>query len=143
MADQQYLCPSCAEVLNAERQEMIQLRGVLRGPAFEVAIPIGVPSELGVYGVEVDEGVTLNEGCRVELFCPHCEHDLTTSYDSGWAELKMVEGDHEYVVVFNKVYGERSSLLFDFGTRKLVATYGDATEDYVAAFGKNINFFGS
>ncbi len=144
MADaKQFLCPSCGALLNRERAELITLNARLRGPRFAVSFRVDVPAELGVYGAEWDPSVVLEEGCLVEFHCPGCGHDFTTSYSPEWAEVKMVEGEHEYVVVFSKTFGQHSTFLFDYSARRLVRTFGHATEDYVAQFGKNINFFGS
>jgi predicted RNA-binding Zn-ribbon protein involved in translation (DUF1610 family) len=139
----QFVCPACGAILNQELPGLIRMTAVLRGPCFSVRFPVDIPAELGVYGAAYDPRVALEEGCRVEFDCPSCGKDFTTAYSTDWAELMMVEGGHEYVVVFNRTYGERSSFLFDYSTKRLVGTYGNASQDYVAQFGKDINFFGS
>jgi predicted RNA-binding Zn-ribbon protein involved in translation (DUF1610 family) len=139
----QFVCPACGVVLNQELPDLIRMTAALRGPCFSVRFPVDIPAELGEYGAVCEPRVVLEEGCRVEFECPSCGKNFTTAYSTEWAELKMVEGGREYVVVFNKTYGERSSFLFDYSTKRLVGTYGSANEDYVAQFGKGINFFGS
>jgi hypothetical protein len=139
----QFLCPSCGVVLNGEHPAIIGMDGVLRGPHFAVTCAVRIPAELGVYGAEWDARLELEEGCRVEFACPSCHTSFTAAFSPEWAELKMLEGGHEYVVVFNRAYGEHATFLFDYTAKRLIKTFGHATADYVAAFGKNINFFGS
>lgn len=138
-----YVCPFCQVELNRERPELIRMDATLEGPGFEVTFQIDIPAELGSYGARYDSRIVLQEGCRVKFGCPQCGRDFTSEYSSDWAELKMVEAGREFVVVFNKIYGEHSSFLFDYSTRRLVGTYGDATSDLIEQFGKNLNFFGS
>lgn len=138
-----YVCPSCGEGLNREQGRFIRMDATLRGPGFAVTFPIDIPAELGAYGARYDPRVVLEEGCRVEFSCPACGKDFTAGYSSDWAELKLVEGGREYVVVFNRIFGEHLSFVFDYSTRRLVGTFGDATAEYVEQFGKNLNFFGS
>lgn len=141
--ERQYVCPSCGEGLNSELGQFIRMDATLRGPGFAVTFSIDVPAELGTYGARYDPRVVLDEGCLVEFSCPVCGKDFTTSYSSDWAELKLVERGREFVVVFSKTFGEHSSFVFDYSTRRLVGTYGGATADYVEQFGKDLNFFGS
>ena len=141
--EQHYVCPFCGVELNRERGEFIRMNATLRGVGFTFTFPIDIPAELGAYGARYDPRIVLEEGCRVEFCCPECGRDFTTAYSDDWAELKLLEQGHEYVVVFSKTFGEHASVVFDYSTRRLVGTYGDATADLIEQFGKNLNFFGS
>ena len=139
----QFICPTCNAILNQDEEETIRFLGVLRGHSFTLSTTVDLSAELGVYGAQIDKDLVMEDGCKVDFLCPQCGRDLTASYSADLAEIKMVEAGHEYVVVFSKVYGERTSFVVDFSTKRLVASYGEDAAGYVEQFGKNLNFFGS
>jgi hypothetical protein len=137
------MCPSCTATLNEDDERVIRFRGVLTGPGFTLSSTLDLSSELGVYGAQFDKDLVLEEGCRVDFLCPHCDRDFTTSYNPDLAEIEMIEEGQEFVVVFSKIYGQHTSLVVDYSTKKLIASYGKDADAYVDELGKSINFFGS
>jgi len=143
VTDRKFICPSCTEVLNGKDPGVVRMDGLLTGPGFSITLPFAHSSELGVYGAQLAPGLKLEQGCRVEFSCPHCHHSFTASYDRDLAEIEMVESDREMVVVFSQIYGEKSSFVFDFRSKKLLATYGEDASARSQELGRILNFFGS
>jgi len=138
-----YLCPGCTAPLNEDDPAVIHMAGTLAGAGFSITTDFGLSASLGEYGASYDPRLALEEGCRVRFGCPHCGRDFTASYNQDLAEIEMVDGRDEYVVVFSRIFGEESSFVVELGTKKLVATYGADAAAYIAELGKGVNFFGS
>ena len=119
------------------------MAGTLAGPGFSITAAFGLAAELGKYGASYDSNLTMEEGCRVDFACPHCGRSLTSTYSEDLAEIEMVEGGDEYVVVFSRIYGEQSSFVVELSSKKLVASYGEGAAAYIAELGNEMNFFGS
>ena len=144
MADSQvFLCPACNAELNDTAPDTIRMNGVLRGLRFEVCFEFGIPAALGVYDATFDERLKMEEGCVVDFVCPHCGQSFSTGSTGHLAAIKLLDQGQQYVIVFNRVLGERSSFVLDHETKRLVASYGDDADAYVEELGKNVNFFGS
>jgi transposase-like protein len=138
-----FICPDCTAVLNEQDPKSIRMAGTLLGPGFSITIEFGLSAVLGEYGASFDPMLTMEEGCRVRFACPHCGRDFTTTYNGDLAEIEMIDGQDEYMVVFSRIFGEQSSFVLELGSKKLVASYGEDAASYVAEFGKGMNFFGS
>lgn len=140
-----FLCPYCGQKLSFLNGSIIKMTGRLHADNFSCKTMIYIPSGLGVYGAIVGEGVRIEEGAKVEFECINgaCKQNFTTSYDDDLAEIKMVdESGKEFVVIFNKIYGKKSTFLVDLKEKKLIESFGEDAGDYSSEFDKPINFFG-
>ena len=142
-ATKRFICPECTAVLNDEDPQVIRMVGTLMGAGFSITTEFGLSANLGEYGASFDPKLRMERGCRVRFGCPHCGRDFTSSYSEDLAEVEMIDGRDEFVVVFSRIFGEESSFVVELGTKKLVASYGADAAAYIAEFGKDMNFFGS
>ncbi len=141
-----FFCPHCAQKLSFLDGTVIKLVGRLHAESFSCKTMFYIPAKLGQYGAIVGEGVRIRDGARVEFECSNgaCKHDLTSARDESLAEVRMRDAaGHQFVVLFNKVYGRRSTFLIDVELKELVGSYGEHAVDYAAGFDKPRNFFGS
>lgn len=143
---QKFYCPFCDQKLSFLDGTIIKMVGRLHAETFSCKAMFYIPAELGQYGAIVGEGVRLREGARVEFECINgaCKENFTTAYDDNLAEIKMTDAEgRDYVVVFNKIYGRRSTFLIDLKKRSLLKSYGEHSEEFAPDFDKPLNFFGS
>ncbi len=142
---QTFFCPYCGQKLSFLNGEIIKLVGRLHAEGFSCKTMFYIPSALGKYGCIVGEGVRIKKGTKVEFECINgaCKHNFTASYDDNLAEIKMKDADNqEYVVVFNKIFGVKSTFLIDFKKKEIVETYGEDSGEYIHDFDGDVNFFG-
>lgn len=122
------------------------MKGVLSCDTFECYANFYLPGAIGKYGSIVDDHVKLKNGAKVEFRCPNprCDRSYTTHYDNDLAEIKMIDDDgHEYVVVFNRIYGIHSTFVVDYKKKQLESSYGEDRDTYSPDFDKPVNFFGA
>lgn len=142
----QFYCPYCNERLSHFEGTVIKMRGVLACDTFECVANFYLPGAIGKYGHIVDDHVKLKEGAKVEFRCSNskCDRSFTAHYDDDLAEIKMIDDDgHEYVVVFNRIYGIHSTFVVDYKKKRLEGSYGEDQEVYSRDFEKPVNFFGA
>jgi len=142
----QFYCPYCNEQLSHFEGTVIKMKGVLSCNTFESVTNFYLPGAIGKYGSIVDDHIKLKDGAKVEFRCPNpkCDRSFTTDYDDDLAEIKMIDDDgHEYVVVFNRIYGIHSTFVVDYKKKKLESSYGEDREIYLHDFEKPVNFFGA
>ncbi len=137
-----FLCPHCKKNLNTSDGQNVELKGCLNGDKFEFCFPISLPAALGVYGARFPETLKIDKGALVEFHCPHCDFNLTIPEVPRHAFILMQEGQENYAVVFNRVYGEHSSFQFDLQRHTLLAAYGENLDSYREDFNRDLNFFG-
>ncbi|MDZ7318169.1 MAG: hypothetical protein ONB11_03380 [candidate division KSB1 bacterium] len=142
----QFYCPYCNEKLSYFDGTVIKMKGVIASESCECVANFYLPGGIGKYGCIVDDHLVLKDGAKVEFRCPNpkCDHSFTSHYDDDLAEIKMMDDDgHEYVVVFNRIYGVHSTFVIDFKRKKLAGSYGEDKHGYLHDFDRPVNFFGS
>jgi len=142
----QFYCPYCNQKLSHFDGIMIKMKGVLSCDSFECSANFYLPGAIGKYGSIVDDHLKLKDGARVEFRCPHpkCDRSFTAHYDNDLAEIKMIDDDgHEYVVVFNRIYGIQSTFVVDYKKKRLESSFGEDKNEYMDDFEKKVNFFGA
>lgn len=140
-----FYCPYCNQKLSFLGGTVIKLVGRLHAATFSAMAMFYVPAELGRYGAIVGEGLRLKEGAVVEFECTNgaCKRNFTSGYDADLAEIKMVDANgSEFVVVFNKTFGRRSTFLINWRDKTLVGSYGDHADEDTPDFDKPLNYFG-
>ena len=140
----EFHCPYCNERLSHFNGTIIKMKGVMKCGTFECISNIYLPGALGHYDALVDDHVKLEPGVTVDFRCPNlsCNRSFTTEYDDDLAEIKMIDEDQEYAVVFNRIYGRHATYLVDYKKKKLQEAYGEHRRDYLDEFEKPLNFFG-
>jgi hypothetical protein len=141
-----YFCPRCGEKLSFLDGTIVKMDGVLKSHAFTVRTQFFLPARLGHYGAIVAGEVDVKQGSKVEFRCfnPRCNANFTAAYDDDLAEVRMVDVDgQEYVVVFNRIFGNRSTFVVNWRESRLVNSFGEHAGEYLAAFERPLNFFGA
>jgi len=140
-----YYCPYCNQKLSFFDGTIVKLAGRLHAEHFTCKTMIYVSGKLGQYGGIVGEGVRVREGARMEFECTNgaCKANFTTSYDDNLAEIKLIDGEgREFAVIFNKIYGKRSTFIVDVKEKTLSKKYGQDAQEFQPDFDKPLNFFG-
>ena len=141
-----YLCPHCNQKLSFQEGRHIKMVGRLHAETFSCKTMFYIPATLGQYGAIVGDGVRLTDGAEGDFECLNgaCKQSFTTSYDKSLAEIRMVDGSGaEYVVVFSRIFGRRSTILIDQKKASIVESFGEHAEELAFNLDKRINFFGS
>ncbi len=142
----QFYCPYCNEKLSHLDGTVVKMKGVLSCETFECAANFYLPGAIGKYGCIVDPHVKLKEGAKVEFRCPNprCDRSFNAHYNDDLAEIKMVDDDgHEYVVIFNRIYGVHSTFVVDYKKKRLQSSFGEDKDIYMRDLEKPVNFFGA
>jgi len=141
----QFFCPHCNEKLSQLEDSIIKMRGVFECEFFTCEANIFLPSSLGKYSAITDAYITMRDGARVEFRCTNlrCHRSFTAPYDDDLAEIKMIDDDgHEFIVVFNRIYGKHSTFVVDYKKKKLEESFGEDKASYMHDFDQPVNFFG-
>ena len=141
-----FYCPFCGQKLSFLEGMLIKMVGRLHATTFSSKTMLYFSAKLGQYGCIVGEGVRIYDGAKVEFECINtaCKKNFTSTNNDELAEIRMKDSaGHEFKVVFNKIYGKRSTFLLDLEDRSLVDSYGVDKEEYIAdPEDRNRNFFG-
>lgn len=140
-----FYCPYCNEKLSFLDGTIIKMIGVLRADRFEAATYFYIPGTLGQYDAIVEGNFKVKDGAKVDFHCinSNCKKSFTTTYDDDLAEIKMIDDDeHEYIVVFNRIYGKHSTFVVDYKKKELTDSFGEDKNIYMHDFDKPANFFG-
>ncbi|MBC8376876.1 MAG: hypothetical protein H8E26_12585 [FCB group bacterium] len=125
----EYICPYCrgnlkidGDIVFAVRTQN-QQRGLLM-----------VNSELGDYRYRKHPDLDLNEGDRLETFCPICHANLKAiNVNTNLAEIIMLDEEgKEYQIYFSKIVGEHVTLKIKDTDME---SFGEDSEGYVNFFG--------
>lgn len=141
-----FYCPFCGQKLSFLDGMLIKMVGRLHATTFSCKTMFYFSAQLGQYGCIVGEGVRVYDGAKVEYECINhaCKKNFTSPNNEDLAEIRMKDGEgKEFKVVFNKVYGKRSTFLLDMEDRALVESFGVDKEEYISdPDDRNRNFFG-
>ena len=138
-----FYCPHCNTSVTSQDKKAVNLNAKLESEFFSVEFPISLPARLGTYGAEYPSYIELKKGAKVSFYCPHCNTSITLPEKETHAYLKMTDSQQrEKVIIFNQIFGEHDTFVFDLDTHKIVAAYGDDQNRYIMEFNNNINFFG-
>ncbi len=141
MMKEEFLCPRCRTSLMNDDGTMVEMKGRLDCDTFSLSFPIELSAQLGVYGANMPEGIVLRAGAEVHFACPHCGSDFTVPDAPHHSAILMRDSvGVTKVVVFNRLYGEHTSFVFDLDTRALIAAYGEHQDRWLDEVGENINF---
>ena len=141
----EYYCPYCNQKLSFLEGTIIKMLGHLKSDKFEVYTIFYIPGALGQYDAIIEGNVICKDGVKVDFLCinPKCQKSFTTKYDNDLAEIKMIDDDsHEYVMVFNRIYGRHSTFIVDYKRKELTGSFGEDKGNYIRDFDRPVNFFG-
>ena len=141
-----FYCPFCGQKLSFLEGTLVKLVGRLHATTFSCQTMFYISAKLGQYGCIVGEGVRVYDGAKVEFECVNhaCRKNFTSPFNDDLAEIRMKDEDgREFKVVFNKIFGKRSTFLLDMEEQKIVETYGSDSEEYSRdPENRRRNFFG-
>lgn len=141
-----FYCPFCGQKLSFLDGTLIKMAGRMHATTFSCRTMFYFPAKLGQYGCIVGEGVRVYDGAKVEFECINhaCRKNFTVKSNDELAEIRMKdESGHEFKVIFNKLFGKRSTFLVDLEARTLVESFGADQEEYIEdPDDRSRNFFG-
>jgi hypothetical protein len=141
-----FYCPYCGQKLSFLEGTLIKMVGRLHATTFSCKTMFYFSAQLGQYGCIVGEGVRVYDGAKVEYECINtaCKKNFTSPHNDELAEISATDEDFkEFKVVFNKVFGKRSTFLLDMAQSKLVESFGVDKDDYISdPEERRRNFFG-
>lgn len=106
-----FLCPKCNNPLNVDKHVVFAtertdgLRGLLL-----------LSSELGNYSIQTNPEYFIEEGERLEIYCPLCQARLNVHYHSNLARVNMRDENGVISqVIFSRIVGEKSTYIIQDG----------------------------
>ncbi len=141
-----FYCPFCGQKLSFLEGMLIKMVGRLHATTFSCKTMFYFSAQLGQYGCIVGEGVRVHDGAKVEFECINnaCKKSFTSPHNDDLAEIRMKdEAGHDFKVVFNKIFGKRSTFLLNLEDRELVDAFGVDKDEYMQdPADRARNFFG-
>jgi transcription initiation factor IIE alpha subunit len=103
-----YICPNCKGHLRVGNYLVFATKTENKHKGMILMSPV-----VGNYEYEHHEKFILNEGEKVNFYCPICHSDLTSAVNSDYAMVHMVceEDGAEYELYFSKLKGNKSTYL--------------------------------
>ena len=125
----EYVCPYCRGSLKVDSDIVFAIR-----TKNEQRGLIMVSPELGNYRYRKHPDLDLEEGDRLETFCPMCHSNLKAiNVNTNLAEVLMVDEDgDEYQIYFSEIVGEHVTFKIKDADME---TFGDDSEGYINFFG--------
>jgi uncharacterized protein YbaR (Trm112 family) len=121
-----FICPKCRNALNVDRHVVFIVekaegtRGLLL-----------MSAELGDYSIRNNPQIEIEEGERLEFYCPLCQTRLNVHYHPNLVRVLMVdEQDVESQVLFSRIVGQKSTYLIRDGK---VEPFGFESSAYLDA----------
>ncbi len=102
-----YECPHCGAILNPGEKIILTVAKAGK-KAMVLLSPV-----LGDYSSEIPENFHPVISELIDFLCPVCHHDLTSSNDATFAEIRFREGPHSGKVAFSKKYGRQITLVLN------------------------------
>lgn len=141
-----FFCPFCGQKLSFLDGTIIKMVGRLNATTFSCKTMFYFSAKLGEYGCIVGEGVRVFDGAKVEFECINtsCKRSFTSPHNDDLAEITMKDDNgKEFKVVFNKIFGKRSTFLLDMEAKKVVESFGVDRDKYISdPEERRRNFFG-
>lgn len=141
-----FFCPHCGQKLSFLDGMIIKMVGRCHSTTFSSKTMFYFSAKLGQYGCIVGETVRIFDGAKVEYECINaaCKQNFTSPHNEELAEITgKDEAGKEYKVVFNKIFGKRSTFLVDMEEKKVVESFGVDQGEYVSdPEERRRNFFG-
>lgn len=125
----EYICPYCKGHLKVGNNIIFAIRTHNQERGMLLLNP-----ELGNYKWTKHKSLKLNEGERVETFCPMCHSNLRAiNVNKNLAEVIMIdEHGEEYEIFFSEIVGEHCTFKIHESD---VESFGDDSDDYINYFG--------
>lgn len=130
MKENNFLCPKCRAQL-VPNKKIVLLAKTERGPSGLLLLS----PKLGEYTATTHTAFKLQDGEKVDIFCPVCHADLGDYMDhQNLARVIMVDdiGD-EYDIVFSEIIGQHSTYKIHGDN---VESYGEDAELYTNFWGE-------
>ena len=130
MKENNFLCPKCRAQLVPNRK-IVLLAKTERGPSGLLLLS----PQLGEYSATTHAAFKLQDGEKVDIFCPVCHEDLGDYMDhQNLARVIMVdENGDEFDIVFSEIIGQHSTYKIHGDN---VESYGEDAELYTNFWGE-------
>ncbi|PLX10711.1 MAG: hypothetical protein C0594_04535 [Marinilabiliales bacterium] len=125
-----YICPDCkGQLLVADK-----ICFAARKPNKDAGL-IFLSPEIGDYSVISHQDFRLEEGEKLEIFCPICHANLVADdVNKNLAAVQVVDnGGNESKILFSEIVGQRCTYKI---TESNIEAYGDDLEEYTNFFGE-------
>jgi hypothetical protein len=106
MKENNFLCPQCRAQL-VPNKKIVLLAKPEKGPSGLLLLS----PQLGEYSATTHAAFKLNEGDKVNIYCPVCQGHLGDYMDNkNLARVIMIDDDgEEYDIVFSEIIGQHST----------------------------------
>jgi len=103
--DNHYMCPHCRGHLRVGDYIVFKIRNKQREKGLLLLHP-----EVGNYASIIHPQFNLQEGDRLDFFCPLCLHHLDAALNENLVHVIMIDRDlNEHDICFSRIAGEQSS----------------------------------
>jgi len=130
MNEHNFLCPKCRAQL-VPNKKIVLLAKTTNGPSGLLLLS----PKLGEYSATTHAAFKLQDGEKVDIFCPVCHEDLGDYMDNqNLARVIMVdENGEEYDIVFSEIIGQHSTYKIHGDD---VESFGEDAELYTNFWGE-------
>lgn len=122
-----FLCPKCKGYLSVGNRVVF----TVKKSNLDLGLLLLNP-QLGDYSYEYHPSMKIDEGEKVEFFCPMCGYELTLEGDHNLVKIQLqIDEKETFWVIFSKKKGERCTYkIADDGTKELFGEHANPNIDF-------------
>ncbi len=139
-----YLCPNCGKSLYKPEERKLILFGILRANYFEAESMFELNHQKEDFGGSVlSENVRIQNGAKVDFYCPNCKFDLTAPYDKELSEFIYIDEEGEKnTFIISKIAGKEMAFIVCKDRKEILESYGKDKEEFLKNFYHYFNMWG-
>ncbi len=120
-----FLCPECRGILNPKDYLILSMKAKNNQRGLVLLHP-----ELGNYSKTLSDGMKMEEGSKIDIFCPICHTSLVQSKaNTKLAKVLMVDKNgEEHNILFSGIFGEHCTYKV---TGEKVEKYGKDAQKHI------------
>lgn len=120
-----FICPECQGIINPKNELILSLK-----TKHDQVGLIFLEPELGNYSKYIESDIDVEEGEKVDIFCPICHTNLVEPMvDANLVRIMMVdENDEKHHILFSGIFGEQCTYKV---TKGKVEKFGDDSSRYL------------
>ncbi len=109
-----FLCPKCRNTLNVERHVVFIVEKSDGSKGLML-----LSAEVGDYTIHNNPSIDIEEGERLEFYCPICHARLNVHYHPNLVRVIMIDDqESESQVLFSRIVGQKSTYIIRDGKVK-------------------------